>query len=137
VAAFPFYIALTMIVTPIFRQRLNEKFRRNAENQSFLVEAATGVETVKAMAVEPQMERRWEEQLAGYVNASFSASNLGNWASQGISLISKLSTGIIIWYGAHAVMRGDMTVGELCAFNMLSQRVTGPVLRLSQMWQDF
>jgi subfamily B ATP-binding cassette protein HlyB/CyaB len=136
-AAFPFYIGLTMIVTPVFRQRLFDKFRRFADNQSFLVEAVTGVETIKAMAVEPQMERRWEDQLAGYVGASFAASNLGNWASQFISLISKISMGLILWFGAHAVMRGDMTIGELCAFNMLSQRVTQPVLRLAQMWQDF
>jgi subfamily B ATP-binding cassette protein HlyB/CyaB len=136
-AAFPFYIGLTVVVTPIFRRRLHDKFRRTADNQSFLVEAVTAVETVKAMAVEPQMQRHWEEQLAGYVGASFSASSLGNWASQCIGLISKISMGLILWFGAHAVMRGDMTIGELCAFNMLSQRVTQPVLRLAQMWQDF
>jgi ATP-binding cassette, subfamily B, bacterial HlyB/CyaB len=136
-AAFPCYIALTMLVIPLFRERLQDKFRRNAENQSFLVEAVTGVETVKAMAIEPQMQRRWEEQLAGYVDASFAAGNLGNWATQVVTWISKLSSGAILWFGAHAVMRGELTVGELCAFNMLSQRVTGPVLRLAQMWQDF
>ena len=136
-AAFPCYVALTLLVIPVFRTRLNDKFRRNAENQSFLVEAVGGVETVKAMAIEPQMQRRWEEQLAGYVDASFGAGNLGNWASQIVTWISKLSSGAILWFGAHAVMRGELTVGELVAFNMLSQRVTGPVLRLSQMWQDF
>ena len=135
--AFPFYIGLTMVVTPVFRSRLQDKFRRFADNQSFLVEAVTGVETVKAMAVEPQMHQIWENQLAGYVGASFAASNLGNWASQCITLISKISMGLILWFGAQAVMRGSLTIGELCAFNMLSQRVTQPVLRLAQMWQDF
>ena len=43
----------------------DEKFRRGAENEAFLVESVTGIETLKAMAVEPQMQRRWEEQLAG------------------------------------------------------------------------
>ena len=70
-ASFPFYIAISAAATPLFRQRLDEKFRRGAENQAFLVESVTGVETLKAMAVEPQMQRRWEEQLAGYVAASF------------------------------------------------------------------
>ena len=65
--SFPFYIAISAGVTPLFRRRLDEKFRRGAENQAFLVESVTGVETLKAMAVEPQMQRRWEEQLAGYV----------------------------------------------------------------------
>ncbi|MDB5516192.1 MAG: type secretion system transporter, HlyB family, partial [Tardiphaga sp.] len=64
--SFPFYIAISAGVTPLFRRRLDEKFRRGAENQAFLVESVTGIETLKAMAVEPQMQRRWEEQLAGY-----------------------------------------------------------------------
>ena len=71
-AAFPFYIGISAGATPLFRRRLDEKFRRGAENQAFLVECVTGAETLKAMAVEPQMQRRWEEQLAGYVSASFS-----------------------------------------------------------------
>jgi subfamily B ATP-binding cassette protein HlyB/CyaB len=71
IGSFPFYIAVSAVATPIFRQRLDEKFKRGAENQAFLVESVTGVETLKSMAVEPQMQRRWEEQLAGYVTASF------------------------------------------------------------------
>jgi subfamily B ATP-binding cassette protein HlyB/CyaB len=81
-AAFPFYIGISAGATPLFRRRLDEKFRRGAENQAFLVECVTGAETLKAMAVEPQMQRRWEEQLAGYVSASFSVLSLGNYASQ-------------------------------------------------------
>ena len=69
--SFPFYIAISAGATPVFRRRLDEKFHRGAENQAFLVESVTGIETLKAMAVEPQMQRRWEEQLAGYVAASF------------------------------------------------------------------
>ena len=83
--AFPFYIAISAGVTPLFRQRLDEKFPRGAENQAFLVESVTGIETLKAMAVEPQMQRRWEEQLAGYVAASFRVVSLGNTASQSSS----------------------------------------------------
>jgi subfamily B ATP-binding cassette protein HlyB/CyaB len=85
--AIPFYILLSIFVTPVLRKRLDEKFARGAENQAFLVESVTGVETLKAMAVEPQMQRRWEEQLAGYVNASFRTANLGNIASQSAGLI--------------------------------------------------
>jgi subfamily B ATP-binding cassette protein HlyB/CyaB len=80
--SFPFYIAISAGATPLFRRRLDEKFARGAENQAFLVESVTGVETLKAMAVEPQMQRRWEEQLAGYVAASFRVLSLGNVASQ-------------------------------------------------------
>ena len=137
IASFPFYIAVSAVATPIFRQRLDEKFKRGAENQAFLVESVTGVETLKSMAVEPQMQRRWEEQLAGYVTASFRVTNLGNVASQGVQLVSKLATALTLYFGARLVIEGSLSVGELVAFNMLSGRVSQPVLRLAQNWQDF
>jgi subfamily B ATP-binding cassette protein HlyB/CyaB len=89
------------------------------------------------MAVEPQMQRHWEEQLAGYVGAAMKVTSLGNVASQAIQLISKLVTAAVLFFGARAVIEGSMTVGELVAFNMLAQRVSQPVLRLAQLWQDF
>ena len=137
VLSMPCYVALSLLVTPILKTRLDEKFKRGAENQAFLVESVTGVETLKAMAVEPIMQRRWEEQLAGYVSAAFKAANLGNTAGQVAQLISKITTALILWVGARAVIDGSLTVGELIAFNMMSGRVAGPVLRLAQLWQDF
>jgi len=133
----PFYVAVAVIVTPILRKRLEEKFQRGAANQAFLVESVTGVETLKAMAVEPQMQRHWEDQLAGYVQASFKATNLGNVAGQTTQLISKVVTALTLWFGAHLVMEGSLTVGQFVAFNMLSGRVAAPILRLAQLWQDF
>jgi subfamily B ATP-binding cassette protein HlyB/CyaB len=137
IGSFPFYIALSAGVTPLFRRRLEEKFNRGAENQAFLVESISGMQTLKAMAVEPQMQRRWEEQLAGYVQSSFAVLSLGNWASQGVQLVSKLVTALTLYFGAHLVINGELTVGELIAFNMMAGRVAQPVLRLAQLWQDF
>jgi subfamily B ATP-binding cassette protein HlyB/CyaB len=136
-AGFPFYIAISAAATPIFRRRLDEKFARGAENQAFLVESITGVETLKSMAVEQQMQRRWEEQLAGYVAASFRVLSLANNASQAVQLVSKLVTAAILYLGAKLVIEGALTVGELVAFNILAGRVSAPVLRLAQIWQDF
>ena len=137
VGSFPFYIALSAGVTPIFRQRLERKFDRGAENQAFLVESVSGIQTLKAMAIEPQMQRRWEEQLAGYVGSSFDVLSLGNWTSQAVQFISKIVTALTLYFGAHLVIEGQLTVGELIAFNMLAGRVAQPVLRLAQLWQDF
>jgi subfamily B ATP-binding cassette protein HlyB/CyaB len=137
VGAFPFYIGISAFATPLFRQRLDEKFQRGAENQAFLVESVTGVETLKAMAIEPQMQRRWEEQLAGYVASSFRVLQLGNIASQSVQLVSKLVTAAVLYVGAKLVIDGGLTVGELVAFNILAGRVSAPVLRLAQIWQDF
>lgn len=136
-SAFPFYVAISAWATPLLRARLDEKFQRGAENQALLVETITGVETLKAMAVEPQMQRRWEEQLADYVASSFRVFSLGNAASQAVQLVSKLVTAAILFFGAKLVIDGNLTVGELVAFNMLSGRVSTPVLRLAQIWQDF
>jgi subfamily B ATP-binding cassette protein HlyB/CyaB len=136
-ASFPLYVGISMLATPIFRARLAEKFERGAENQAFLVESISGVETYKAMAVEPQMQRRWEEQLAGYVTASFRVLTLGNVASQLVQFVNKLAIAAILYFGARLVINGTLTVGELVAFNMLAGRVSAPVLRLAQIWQDF
>lgn len=137
IGSIPCYVLLSVFVTPILRARVHEKFNRGAENQAFLVESVTGIETLKAMAVEPQMQRRWEEQLAGYVHASFRAGNLNNIANQVAGFINKVVVVLILWVGARAVIAGDLSVGQLIAFNMLAARVSGPVLRLVQLWQDF
>ena len=137
VGALPFYVGLSVLVTPIFRARLNEKFNRGAENQAFLVESITGIQTLKAMAIEPPMQRKWEEQLAGYVQASFRATTLGNTANQIASFISKVTTIAIIWLGAQLVIDNQLSIGQLIAFTMLAAQVTQPVLRIVQLWQDF
>ncbi len=137
VATLPLYAILSIAVTPLFRVRLEQKFHHGAINQAFLVESITGAETIKAMAVEPLMQRKWEEQLAAYVGASFRAANLGNIATQATNFVNKLTTVITLFIGAGLIIKNEMTVGELVAFNMLSSQVSTPVLRLAQVWQDF
>ena len=137
VGSFPFYIAISAGATPLFRKRLDDKFQRGAENQAFLVESVTGVETLKSMAVEPQMHRRWEEQIAGYVASSFRVTSLANNASNAVQFISKVVTAATLYFGAKLVIGGELTVGELVAFNILAGRVSSPVLRIAQVWQDF
>jgi subfamily B ATP-binding cassette protein HlyB/CyaB len=133
----PLYVVIAVFITPVLRKRLDEKFQRGAENQAFLVEAVNGIETIKAGATEPQNQRRWEEQLAAYVKASFQTTQLGNIASQGTAFVNKLTVLLILWIGARLVMGGDLSVGQLIAFNMLAGRVSGPILRLAQLWQQF
>ncbi len=133
----PVYVVLSFVVTPILKKRLDEKFMRGAENQAFLTEAVTNIETVKAMAVEPHLQRKWEEQLAGYVAASFKANNTNLVAGQIAQLTSKIVAVLLLWFGATAVIAGDLTIGQLIAFNMIAGQVSAPILRLVQLWQDF
>jgi subfamily B ATP-binding cassette protein HlyB/CyaB len=133
----PVYAAISVFVTPPLRARLDEKFKRGADNQAFLVETVTGIGTLKAMAVEPRMRDRWEKQFAAYVKTGFSVTVLATWGNHAIQLVSKLTTVAILFFGAKAVIAGEMSVGALVAFNMLAGRVAQPILRLSQLWQDF
>lgn len=137
VASLPIYAMLSMTLTPALRGRLREKFNRGADNQSFLVETISGIDTVKAMAVEPQTTRRWDSQLAGYVEAGFRTVALGTIAREGVNFVGKLVTVATIWIGARLVINGDMTVGQLIAFNMLAGRVAQPIMRIAQLWTDF
>jgi ATP-binding cassette, subfamily B, bacterial HlyB/CyaB len=133
----PLYAAWSIAITPALRRRLNEKFARGADNQSFLVETVSGIGTVKAMAVEPRMTRTWDTQLAGYVHASFRVTSLANIGQQGIQLVQKAVSIAILYFGATQVIAGDLSVGQLIAFNMLAGQVATPILRLAQLWQDF
>lgn len=137
IGSLPCYVALSFVFTPLLRSRLNEKFNRGAENQSFLVETISGINTVKSMAVEPTWARKWDNQLAAYVSSSFKTATVATLANSGVSLISKLVNVSTMYVGARLVIDGQLTVGQLIAFNMLAGQVAQPVMRLSQLWTDF
>jgi subfamily B ATP-binding cassette protein HlyB/CyaB len=133
----PLYLLIAAIVRPPLREKIKEKFNRGAESQQMLVEAIVGVQTIKASAIEPAMQAQWEEKLAAYVSSSFDAGLLGAGGSSAIQYVQKLANAALLLFGAKAVIDGDLSVGELVAFNMIAGQVAQPVLRLSQIWQDF
>ncbi len=137
IAALPVFFGASAVITPLLRKKLEDKFALGAENQAYLVETVTSMETLKSLAVEPQWQREWERRLASYVNTSFEGGHLGNATNQFISMASKVLTVVLLWLGAKLVIDGDLTVGGLIAFNMLSGRVNAPILKLSSLWQDF
>ena len=137
VVSLPCYMIVSLAFTPVLRARLHEKFNRGAENQSFLVETISGIDTVKAMAVEPHWTRKWDNQLAAYVSSSLRTALVGTFASSGVSLIGKLVTVATLYVGARLVIDNQLTVGQLVAFNMLAGQVAQPVMRLAQLWTDF
>jgi subfamily B ATP-binding cassette protein HlyB/CyaB len=137
VISLPLYAIWSAAITPALRARLNEKFVRGADNQSFLVETIAGIGTVKATAVDPRMVRTWDNQLAGYVSAGFRVTHLANIGQQGVQLLQKLVTVAILYWGAQMVINGTLSVGQLIAFTMLAGQVSMPIVRLAQLWQDF
>ncbi|MEH1808594.1 MAG: type I secretion system permease/ATPase [Nostoc sp.] len=135
-AVLPLFATLTIVATPILRNWLNETFNRSADSQSFLVETITGIHSVKAHAAEPVARDRWEGLFARFIRTGFKASTTSNISSNIGDFLTNLSTMLILWFGAKLVIEQKLTIGQLVAFQMLSGRVTGPLLRLVQLWQN-
>ena len=133
----PVYIAIAMLIRPILRDRINQRFNAGAASQQFLVESIVGIHTLKAAAIEPILRNQWEETLATYVKVSFKAVILSSLGQNLIQYVNKVTTALVLLFGAKAVISGELTVGGLIAFNMIMSQVTSPILRLSQLWQDF
>ena len=135
-AVLPLFAILTLVSTPILRNWLNESFNRNADSQSFLVETVTGIHSVKAHTAEKASRDRWEGLFARYIRTSFKASTTQNISGNIADFLTKLSYLLILWFGATLVIKQELTIGQLVAFQMLSGQVTGPLLRLVQLWQN-
>jgi subfamily B ATP-binding cassette protein HlyB/CyaB len=136
-AALPIFFAASWLVTPLLRRKLEDKFALGAENQAFLSETVASMETLKAQAVELPWQREWERRQADYAYSAFHSGHLASATNQFIGLASKLLTAVLLWVGARQVIDGDLTVGGLIAFNMLSARVNAPILKLASLWQEF
>ncbi len=135
--ALPIFFGASWLVSPLLRKNLEDKFSLGAENQAFLVETVTSMETLKGQAIEPQWQRQWDRRLGDYVESSFHAGHVSNASNQFVGFASKALTAALLWFGAKAVIDGDLSVGGLIAFNMLSARVNAPILKLASLWQEF
>lgn len=135
-AVIPLFAVLTLVSTPLLRNWLNETFNRSADSQSFLVETITGIHAVKAHTAEKSSRDRWEGLFARYIRTGFRASTTSNISSNIGDFLTNLSSLLILWVGAKLVISHQLTIGQLVAFQMLSGRATGPILRLVQLWQN-
>ncbi len=133
----PLFVLLNLIVAPIFKRMINDKFLIGSENRSFLIEAITGIHTVKSSSVESNFIRRYEEILARFVKASLDVVNLANVANSIASFFFSMFNLVILWVGAYYVMEGEITVGELIAFQMIAGQLISPIMRLINQWQHF
>ncbi|MBU0631662.1 type I secretion system permease/ATPase [bacterium] len=124
-------------ITPQLRRRLEEKFQMGAQSNAYLVEAVTGVQTVKSLALEGSMQHKWENYLAKYVNSSFHLSNLSNVLGGLSGMLQKLMTISMLYVGVTLVLDNKLSVGQLIAFQMFANQFSGPVLRLVNLWNEF
>ncbi len=133
----PLFVLLTTSVSPIVRRQLRSKAERNAEAQSHLVEVLSGIQTVKAQNIELRSRWQWQERYARYVSAGFKTVQTSTAAGSTSNFLSQLSSLLVLWVGAYLVLKGELTLGQLIAFRIIAGYVTSPLLRLTQLWQNF
>ncbi|MBN3870011.1 peptidase domain-containing ABC transporter [Nostoc sp. JL33] len=133
----PVFIIVILIASPTISRQLRGKAERNAETQSYLVEVMSGIQTVKAQNIELRSRFSWQERYARFVAAGFKTVVTSTLANSTSSFLNKLSSLLVLWVGAYLVLKGELTLGELIAFRIISGYVTSPILRLAQLWQSF
>ncbi|MBO8218857.1 peptidase domain-containing ABC transporter [Prochlorococcus marinus] len=136
-AVVPFFIILTLTLSPVIRKQLRDKAASNARVSSHLVETLTGMETVKGQGMESQSEWQWEKFYGRQIQAGFKNTITSTAAGSASNFLQQLSGLIVIWTGALIVLDGKMSLGQLIAFRILSGYVTNPLLRLATLWQNF
>jgi ABC-type bacteriocin/lantibiotic exporter with double-glycine peptidase domain len=136
-ATIPFFILLTVLVSPIVRRQLRDKAEKNAQTQSYLVEALSGIQTVKAQNIELRTRWNWQQRYARYVSAGFKTVVTSTTAGSASTFLNKMSALLVLWVGAYLVLQGELSLGQLIAFRIISGYVTAPLLRLAQLWQNF
>jgi ATP-binding cassette subfamily B protein len=135
-AVLPIQVGLTLLGAPLFRRQYRQAAEENARTQSHLVEVLTGIQTVKAQNVEMVSRWKWQELYAKYISRTFEKTITGTFLNETSSVLQKLSQLLVLWVGATLVLKGELTLGQLIAFRIISGYVTQPLLRLSSIWQN-
>jgi ATP-binding cassette, subfamily B, bacterial HlyB/CyaB len=133
----PLFVILSVIVSPVVRRQLRVKAECNARNQSYLVEALGGIYTVKAQSMERRSRNQWQTFYDRYVAASFNSTITFTLAGSSSNFLNQLSSLLVLWVGAYLVLDQKLTLGQLIAFRIIAGYVTGPLLRLLTIWQNF
>lgn len=136
-AFIPGYVILTLVVTPIFKRQFREAFEKEAEADSQMVESVTGVGTVKATAAERRIRWKLEGLIVKSLNVQFRSALTGMGTISIGNMLQTLNTLFLFWYGAHLVIGGELSVGQLVAFNVLVGSVTRPILSIVDLWREF
>ncbi|ACK68876.1 cyclic nucleotide-regulated ABC bacteriocin/lantibiotic exporter [Gloeothece citriformis PCC 7424] len=131
----PFFL-LAIIATPFLKRISREIFASIANEQSYLIEALSGIRTVKSTSVEQTVRWHWEELLHQEVKSNFSGQVIGNRLQIFSNTIEALATTGLLWFGAWLVIQNQLTIGQLVAFNMLLSNIIRPFQRLTVLWEQ-
>ncbi len=133
----PLFLGLTVVASPLIRSQLRRAAEQNASTQSLLVEALSGVQTIKAQNAENTVRWRWQRNYSAFMAESFRSLLIGVSAGTTGNFINQVSGLLTLWVGAFLVIKGDLTVGQLIAFRIISGYVIGPLINLATSWQSY
>jgi len=133
----PLYLGLTLVATPAIRGQLRKASEKNAATQSVLVEALNGVQTIKAQNAENTVRWRWMRNYSSFMAESFRTLLIGVTTGTTSQFLTQLTGLLTLWVGAFLVIKGELTIGQLIAFRIISGYVVGPLLNLATSWQSF
>lgn len=131
----PLYLALVYVVSPIIKQQLRVAAEANASASSLMVEALTGINTVKAQHAETTLRWRWQQRYARFISSNFRTTLIGATAGSIGAFFNEIGGLAVLWVGAYLVLKGELTIGQLIAFRIISGNVVGPIIRLAGTWQ--
>jgi HlyB family type I secretion system ABC transporter len=135
-AAMPFFWLLSLLAKRRQRSLVEAGFQAAAAKASSLGEAVSHALTVKALGLEPEMERRFKEKLAQSAWTGFRTSNLGGLINSSGQVLQHLTALLIVYVGARAIIAGDMSIGALIAATILAARVLAPMRQVVGAWQQ-
>jgi len=131
----PIYLLQNIVATPMYKKRIEAVWAAANENSCFMVEAVTGISTVKSMSLEPQFKDRWEQLVGKNMTVNFRTSVFQLGLGSISNLVTTISGMAILWVGGNMVMKGELTLGQLIAFQMLSGQFSGPIMNMVSAWQ--
>ena len=132
----PIQIGITLLGAPLFRRQFRQAAEDNAKTKSHLVEVITSIQTVKSQNIETISRWKWQQLYSKYITRSFERTVSGTLIGQISQVLQKISQLLVLWVGATLVLKGQLTLGQLIAFRIISSYVTQPLLRLSTIWQN-
>ncbi|PTT94646.1 type I secretion system permease/ATPase, partial [Pseudomonas sp. HMWF031] len=133
----PLFLGLTIVASPLIKGQLRKAAERNAATQAFLVESLNGVQTIKAQSAENSVRWQWQKRYSSFMSESFRSLMIGVSSGTVGSFLNQLTGLLTLWVGAFLVIKGELTIGQLIAFRIISGYVVGPLLRLATSWQSF
>ena len=129
-------LVIASLIKP-FQRRLDELYQAEGRRQSMLVEAIHGIRTVKSLALEPVQRKSWDDSTAYAIKSYFRVGKISMTARCCSQVLELLMSITVIWYGAHMFFDFEITIGALIAFQMLANRVTGPLVKMVGLIHEY